>query len=64
MIRQSHNFDERIKQLTVEQRDQLFDVLKDNIEIFSTLMPDTPFLMLIKSGDVDQAKAMMKNLGK
>jgi hypothetical protein len=64
MEQQILNFDNNLKELTADQRDRLFDILKNNIDIFSTLIPNAPFLMLIKSGMIEQAQTMMKNLGK
>jgi hypothetical protein len=64
MEQQILNLDNNLKELTADQRDRLFDILKNNIDIFSTLIPNAPFLMLIKSGMIEQAQTMMKNLGK
>jgi len=64
MEQQILNLDNNLKELTADQTDRLFDILKNNIDIFSTLIPNAPFLMLIKSGMIEQAQTMMKNLGK
>ena len=64
MEQQILNLDNNLKELTADQRDRLFDILKNNIDIFSTLIPNAPFLMLIKSGMIEQAQTMMRNLGK
>jgi hypothetical protein len=64
MEQQTFNLDNNLKELTADQRDRLFDILKNNIDIFSTLIPNAPFLMLIKSGMIEQAQTMMRNLGK
>lgn len=56
-----HSLDETIKLLTSDELSRLFFVFCQNADLFSKLIPNTPFFDMIKRGDTNQAWLLMQH---
>jgi hypothetical protein len=58
------NIDQNLKKLNPEQLTRLFDIFKNNSDIFSKLFPGAPLFQLIETGAEEQARSIIHNMSK
>ena len=58
------NVDQNLKKLNPEQLTRLFDIFKNNSDIFSILFSGAPLFQLIESEAEEQARSIIHNRSK
>jgi hypothetical protein len=60
--KRTHNLDTNIQSLTPDELNKLFYIAKENAIIFDKLFPGSPLIYMLKTGNVEQAMNLLRQI--